>query len=137
MSELSPDITSEVGESGLELHVGAAREPTLFSVLAERARGHPPAHLWGATLFGAADAAAILIAYPAAWWIACGAFVLCAFGAWGLADEAIVGDVFHRRSRASLLGLRAIRASAVGAGSLAALAAAFGGMAASLGRLIS
>lgn len=137
MSEMSSDVTSQAGDSAMELQVGAAREPTLFSILAERARGHPPAHLWGATLFGAADALAILIAYPAAWWIASAAFVLCAFGAWGLADEAIVGDVFHRRSRASLLGLRAIRASALGAGSVAALAAAFGGMAAALGRLIS
>lgn len=128
---------SASGDSVLELDVGDEREPTLFGVLAERARGHPPAHLWGATLFGAADAIAILIAYPSAWWIASAALVLCAFGVWGLADEALVADAFRSPGRATRLTLRAIRASAVGVGAIAVLVAAFGMMAAVLGGLIS
>ena len=112
------------------------REPTVFTVLAERARGHPPAHLWGAALFGAADAVAVLIAYPSAWWIASAAMALCAFGIWGLADGALIDDPYHPSRRGSRLGARVIRAGAVGLGVLAALGAVFGLIGASLGGLI-
>ena len=136
MSEAASEGSGNAGDSALRLQ-SEAGEPTLFSVLAERARGHPPAHLWGALLFGAADALAIMIAYPAAWWIASAALTLCAFGAWGLADEALVDDVFRRRSRGVRLLLRVIRGGALGTGVLAALIASFGMMAAVLGGLIS
>ncbi|HSJ64358.1 MAG TPA: hypothetical protein VK922_10745 [Gemmatimonadaceae bacterium] len=127
-------VTDGDGAESLELKTEGA-EPTLFSVLAERARGHPPAHLWGATLFGAADALAILIAYPAAWWLASAAFVLCAFGVWGLADEALAEDGFRPSGRSRLFP-RAIRAIAVVGGIGATLVAGFGLMAAVLGGLI-
>lgn len=112
------------------------REPTVFTVLAERARGHPPAHLWGAALFGAADAVAVLIAYPSAWWIASAAMALCAFGIWGLADGALIDDPYHPPRRGSRLTARVVRAGAVGLGVLATLGAVFGLIGASLGGLI-
>jgi hypothetical protein len=136
MDDTVGGVSGESGGSTLEAQAADADEPTVFSVLAERARGHPPAHLWGALLFGAADALAILIAYPAAWWIASAALILCAFGAWGLADEALVEDAFRHHGRGSRLLLRAIRGVAVAGGVLAALAATFGLMAAVLGGLI-
>ena len=112
------------------------REPTVFSVLAERARGHPPAHLWGAALFGAADAIAVLIAYPSAWWIASAAMTLCAFGVWGLADGALIDDPYRAPHRGSRLMARVTRAGAAGVGVVATLAAVFGLIGASLGGLI-
>jgi hypothetical protein len=112
------------------------RDPTVFTVLAERARGHPPAHLWGAALFGAADAIAVLIAYPSAWWIASAAMTLCAFGIWGLADGALIDDPYRVPHRGSRVAARAIRAGAVGLGVLATLGAVFGLIGASLGGLI-
>jgi hypothetical protein len=112
------------------------RDPTVFTVLAERARGHPPAHLWGAALFGAADAIAVLVAYPSAWWIASAAMTLCAFGIWGLADGALIDDPYRVPYRGSRVAARAIRAGAVGLGVLATLGAVFGLIGASLGGLI-
>lgn len=112
------------------------REPTLFTVLAERARGHPPAHLCGAAVFGAADAIAVVIAYPSAWWIASAAMALCAFGIWGLADGALIDDPYHLSRSGSRLATRVIRAGAVGLGVLATLGAVFGLIGASLGGLI-
>lgn len=109
------------------------REPNVFAVLAERARGHPPTHLWGATLFGAADAVAILLAYPSAWWIASGALTLCAFGVWGLADGALVADPYHPSRAAGRLVARIIRDAAAVVGVTATLGAVFGLIAASLG----
>ena len=109
-------------------------EENLFSMLAERARGHRPAHLWGAALFGAADAVFIVIAYPGVWWLACASVALCTFGVWGLADDALLGDLYRApASRSSII--RAVRAAATGIGVLAAGAAAFGLMAAALGSL--
>lgn len=110
-------------------------EENLFSMLASRARGHRPAHLWGAALFGAADAVFILIAYPAVWWLACASVALCAFGVWGLADDALLGDPYRAPASGSRSIIRAARAAAVGIGVLAAGAAAFGLMAAALGSL--
>jgi hypothetical protein len=107
----------------------------LFSMLAARARGHRPAHLWGAALFGAADAAFILIAYPAAWWLACASVALGTFGAWGLADDALLADPYRAPVTGSHVVPRAVRAVALGIGILAASAAAFGLMAAALGSL--
>ncbi|MGI8844409.1 MAG: hypothetical protein ACR2HZ_11955 [Gemmatimonadaceae bacterium] len=107
----------------------------LFSMLAARARGHRPAHLWGAALFGAADAAFILIAYPAAWSLACASVALCTFGVWGLADDALLGDPYREPAPVSRVVVRAVRAVALGIGVLAASAAAFGLMAAALGSL--
>jgi hypothetical protein len=121
----------------LESELIEERDATVFSVLAERARGHPAAHLWGAALFGAADAVAVLIAYPAAWWIATAAMMLCAFGIWGLADEAVMGHALGDGSGRSPVAARVVRASAVGFGVLAALATTFGFIAAALGTLQS
>lgn len=119
----------------LESELIEERDATVFSVLAERARGHPAAHLWGAALFGAADAVAVLIAYPSAWWIATAAMMLCAFGIWGLADEAVMEHAVAGGS--SPVAARVVRAAAVGLGVLAALATTFGFIAAALGTLQS
>jgi hypothetical protein len=124
-------------EPSLELQISEVAEPTVFSVLAERARGHPPAHLWGATLFGAADALAIMFAYPAAWALASAALTLSAYGIWGLADEALVEDALHRHGLGARVVLRIVRAGAVVGGTVAVLVAAFGLTALALGRLIS
>lgn len=127
---------------------GDGREPTLFSLLATRARGHPRTHLWGATLFGAADAVAILFAYPSAWWLASASVALAAFGTWGLCDEVLTrssvvaggGESTERptsRRDASNLSLRLARGTAAGIGLAASLIAAFGFMAAALGTIVS
>jgi hypothetical protein len=116
MSDAFSTISSRATDHAADSDVLEDREPTVFSVLAERARGHPPAHLWGATLFGAADSVAVLIAYPSA----------CAFGIWGLADEALVVDPYRPAHGGSRLVARAIRAGAVGLGVLAVLGAVFG-----------
>lgn len=123
------------------------REPTLFAVLATRARGHPRTHLWGATLFGAADAVAILFAYPSAWWLASASVALAAFGIWGLIDEALpppldacdgaVMATSETGGDTSTLTLRLARATAAGIGIAASLIAAFGFMAAALGTIVS
>lgn len=109
----------------------------VFSVLAARARGHRPAHLWGAALFGAVDAVAIAIAYPAAWWLACASVALCTFGVWGLSDDALLDDPYRALTPAGRTSLRALRAGAVVIGAVASVVAAFGLMAAALGTIIS
>ena len=136
MADALPTKSNVALEPVSEAELLDEREPTVFTVLAERARGHPASHLWGAALFGAADAAAILIAYPSAWWIASGALTLCAFGAWGLADGALVPDPYHPSRRPGRLTIRAIRASAVVLGVAGALGAVLGLIGASLGGLI-
>lgn len=112
------------------------RDENVFTVLAERARGHRPAHLWGAALFGAADFVAVVLAYPSAWWIASGALALCAFGIWGLADNALIEDPYHPSSRSSRLVARGIRAGAVVLGVSATLGVVFGLFGASFSGLI-
>lgn len=130
---------------GTEL-TNAEREPTLFSVLASRARGHPRSHLWAATLFGAADAIAILLAYPSAWWLASVSVSLSAYGVWGLADDTItrrrdgapeVPDRIGAGESAASTSARVIRGAAAGVGLGAGLVGAFGFMAAALGTIIS
>ena len=133
MSDVFSTISSRAADHTPDSDVLEDREPTVFSVLAERARGHPPAHLWGATLFGAADAVAVLIAYPSAWWIASAAMALCAFGIWGLSDEALVVDPYRPPHGGSRLVARAVRAGAVGLGVLSVLGAVFGLIGVALG----
>lgn len=132
----APDTaTATAGASGDVKHRLDNSEEKLFSMLAARARGHRPAHLWGAALFGAADAVFILIAYPSVWWLACASVALCTFGVWGLADDALLGDPYRAPASGSRSIIRAARAAVVGIGVLAAAAAAFGLMAAALGSL--
>jgi hypothetical protein len=135
MAEVLSTSSDIAVDHPLESELIEERDATVFSVLAERARGHPAAHLWGAALFGAADAAAVLIAYPSAWWIATAAMMLCAFGIWGLADEAVMEHAVAGGS--SPVAARVVRAAAVGLGVLAALATTFGFIAAALGTLQS
>ncbi len=130
----APD-TATAAAAGDTKHRLDDSEENLFSMLAARARGHRPAHLVGAALFGAADAVFILIAYPAVWWLACASVALCTFGVWGLADDALLGDPYSAPAPGRRSIIRAARAAAVGIGVLAAGVAAFGLMATALGRL--
>lgn len=136
MGDLPSTSSGSAIESAPEREINEEREPTVFTVLAERARGHPPAHLWGAALFGAADAVAVVLAYPSAWWIASGAMSLCAFGIWGLADGAIIDDPYRGPRPGWRLAMGVIRAGAVGLGVVATLGAVLGLIGASLGGLI-
>ena len=109
---------------------GAAEaEPTIFTLLAERARHAPGEHLVAAAVLGGVDAALFGSAHPALWWVAAGSVSLAAYGCWGLADRALVrADSARRR-----IALRVLRDGAVAAGCVAALGVLFGFMAATLG----
>jgi hypothetical protein len=105
-------------------------EPTIFTLLAERARRAPGAHLVAAAVLGGVDAALFGRAHPALWWVAAGSVSLAAYGCWGLADRALAEDGLARGRR---LALRVLRDGAAVAGCVAALGVLFGFMAAALG----
>lgn len=112
-TELAPaDAPDEEGE-------------TLFSVLAQQARSRNRTELWLTAGGGAVDGAAIALQYPSLYWLAATFAAVGAYGAWGLADQAVRESTRPRLARvvaraAQVVGVAAA-IGAVGAFMLSAL----------------
>ena len=109
-----------------------ADHPSLFGVLAARARHATDTRLVADAAIGTTLAAAILVIRPALWVLAMPAVVVAAYGAWGIADREAAGH----GPGASRVALGVARAAALSAGLIAALGFLFGALGAVLGNWI-
>ena len=113
-------------------------EETVFSLLADRARGHSIGHLVLAAAVGVIDAVALVWSHPAAWALAALCAAAGAYGLWGLADRALTVRVEGGRQDSLLTSLiRVIREVTALVGFGAAIAAGAGLFGAALGTWIS
>lgn len=110
----------------------AAHHPSLFGVLAARARQASDTRLVADAAIGVTLAVAILLIRPALWVLAMPAVVVAAYGAWGIADREAVGHSPGTRRMA----LGVARVAALAAGIIAALGFLFGALGAVLGNWI-
>ncbi|HKV50726.1 MAG TPA: hypothetical protein VJO52_05930 [Gemmatimonadaceae bacterium] len=110
----------------------AARQPSLFGVLAARARHATDTRLVADATMGTTLAAAILVIRPALWVLAMPAVVVAAYGAWGITDR----EVSAHAPGTPRVALGVARAAALVAGLIAALGFLFGALGALLGNWI-
>ena len=110
----------------------AADHPSLFGVLAARARHATDTRLVADSAIGTSLGAAILGFRPALWVLAMPAVVVAAYGAWGIADREVAG----RAPGMPRVALGVARAAALVAGLIAALGFLFGALGALLGNWI-
>ena len=106
----------------------AEDEETVFSIIAERARGHSTSHLVLTAAIGFIDAAAIGWAHPSFWSVALLFAAAGAYGSWGLLDRAVTSRAASGDARTPATeGLRILRETVALAG-LVAVILAVGGL---------
>ncbi len=107
----------------------AAEHPSLFGVLAARARHATDTRLVVDAAIGTTLAATIALIRPSLWVLAMPAVVLAAYGAWGIADREFAG----RAAGAPRTALGVLRGAFVVLGLIAALAFTLGALGVALG----
>lgn len=112
---------------------GAGNHPSLFGMLAVRARSASDTRLVADAVIGTTLAAAVLIGRPSLWVVAMPVVVVAAYGAWGIADRELAG----RAPGGRRVALGIARGAAFIAGLVAAVAFIFGAFSLLLGNWIS
>ena len=106
----------------------AEDDETVFTIIAERARGHSTSHLLLTAAIGFIDAASIGWAHPSFWSVALLFAAAGAYGSWGLLDRMVsVRAASGRAHGPATEGLRILRETVALLG-LAAVVVAVGGM---------
>lgn len=123
-----PGRARDLGSAHSPAPQAAEDDETVFTIIAERARGHSTSHLLLTAAIGFIDAVAIGWAHPTFWSVALLFAAAGAYGSWGLLDRAVSFRAESGRAHAPTTeGLRILRETVALLG-LAAVVLAVGGM---------